>query len=188
MTGSDRRFPSLVTKRLELVSPAEAGFDAEAAFLSEGAPQFIDAADDPEALWWSVSTIIGHWHLRGYGLFAVIERATGRAVGLVGPWFPRGWPEPELSWHLVEDARGKGYASEAAEAVLDWVFGDLEWITLASFIPETNAASIALARRIGARPETRVSFRLAPADNMRTWRHCPDRRAQRQYPPAEAVQ
>ncbi|MFV1601708.1 MULTISPECIES: GNAT family N-acetyltransferase [unclassified Phaeobacter] len=173
MPDTDNRFPSLMTKRLLLVSPAEAGFDAHDAFLRIGAPRFIDAVDDPDALWWSIATIIGHWHLRGYGLFALIERNTGRPVGMIGPWFPKGWPEPELSWHLTEDARGKGYASEAAEVVLDWLFREKNWSSIASFIPEDNAASIALAQRIGARPEKLVSFRLAPAHNMRTWRHQP---------------
>ncbi|AHD07994.1 acetyltransferase, GNAT family [Phaeobacter gallaeciensis] len=176
MSDTGYRFPSLMTQRLTLVSPAEAGFDAHDAFLRIGAPRFIDAADDPDALWWSIATIIGHWHLRGYGLFALVERSTGRPVGMIGPWFPKGWPEPELSWHLTEDARGKGYASEAAEAVLDWLFREKNWSNIASFIPEDNAASIALAQRIGARPEQLVSFRLAPANNMRTWRHQPRQR------------
>ncbi len=188
MPYTGNRFPSLQTRRLQLVSPAEAGFDAHEAFLRIGAPRFIDAADDPDALWWSVATIIGHWHLRGYGLFAVIERSTGRPVGLIGPWFPKGWPEPELSWHLTEDARGKGYASEAAKVVLDWLFHEMKWSTVASFIPEDNDASIALAQRIGARPEQLVSFRLAPADNMRTWRHYPAARRLEQPSITERLQ
>ncbi len=171
MSENGHRFPSLHTSRLQLVSPAEASFDAQQAFLSIGAPRFIEAADDPDALWWSIATIIGHWHLRGYGLFAVIERSSGRPVGLIGPWFPKGWPEPELSWHLTEDARGKGYATEAADAVLQWLFQEQNWSDIASFIPEDNDASIALAQRMGAQAEQLVSFRLAPAENMRTWRH-----------------
>ncbi|MFS4581301.1 GNAT family N-acetyltransferase [Phaeobacter sp. C3_T13_0] len=174
MSDTSNRFPSLMTPRLTLVSPAEAGFDAHDAFLRVGAPRFIDAAEDPDALWWSIATIIGHWHLRGYGLFALIERSTGRPVGMIGPWYPKGWPEPELSWHLTEDARGKGYANEAAEVVLDWLFREKKWNSIVSFIPEDNLASIALAQRIGARPEKRVSFRLAPAENMRAWRHRPN--------------
>ncbi|APG45740.1 GNAT family N-acetyltransferase [Phaeobacter porticola] len=188
MSDTGNRFPSLVTPRLRLVSPAEAGFDAQDAFLRIGAPRFIDATDDPDALWWSIATIIGHWHLRGYGLFAAIERSTGRPVGMIGPWFPKGWPEPELSWHLTEGARGKGYASEAASAVLDWLFHEMDWQTIASFIPEDNEASIALAQRIGARPEKRVSFRLAPTENMRTWRHQPKPRALTQAVPNGRLQ
>jgi len=173
MTDAQMRYPRLVSKRLMLISPADPVFDANAAFLSPDAPRFIDAAEDPDSLWWSVATIIGHWHLHGYGLFAVVERHTGRTVGLVGPWFPKGWPEPELSWHLMEPGHGKGYASEAAQCVLDWLFTDAGWDSIVSYVPEENDASIALARRIGARPEKLVSFRLQPAPNIRTWRHVP---------------
>lgn len=173
MEDSQKRYPRLVSKRLMLISPADPEFDANSAFLDPGAPRFIDAAEDPDSLWWSIATIIGHWHLHGYGLFAVVERSTGMTVGLVGPWFPKGWPEPELSWHLMEPGRGKGYASEAAQAVLDWLFAEAGWDTIVSYVPEENDASIALARRVGARPEKPVSFRLQPAPNIRAWRHMP---------------
>lgn len=173
MTDTHKPFPRLVSKRLMLVSPAEPDFDANAAFLDAGAPRFIDASPDPDSLWWSIATIIGHWHLHGYGLFAVVERRTGQAVGLVGPWFPKGWPEPELSWHLMEPGRGQGYASEAAQCVLNWLFCEAGWDSIVSYVPEENDASVALARRVGAQPENPVSFRLQPAPNIRAWRHMP---------------
>lgn len=173
MTETHTPFPRLVSERLMMVSPADPDFDAAAAFLDDDAPRFIDAAADPDSLWWSIATIIGHWHLHGYGLFAVVERDTGQTVGLVGPWFPKGWPEPELSWHLMEPGRGKGYASEAAQCVLNWLFGDAGWDSIVSYVPEENDASVALARRIGAQPENPVSFRLQPAPNIRAWRHMP---------------
>ena len=173
MTDVQTPYPRLVSKRLMLISPADPEFNANAAFLDPGAPRFIDAAADTDSLWWSIATIIGHWHLHGYGLFAVVERSSGLTVGLVGPWFPKGWPEPELSWHLMEPGRGKGYASEAAQCVLDWLFAEAGWDSIVSYVPEENDASIALARRVGARPEKPVSFRLQPAPNIRAWRHMP---------------
>ncbi|UWQ75020.1 GNAT family N-acetyltransferase [Leisingera sp. M658] len=176
MTDVQTPYPRLVSKRLMLISPADPEFDANAAFLNPGAARFIDAAEDPDSLWWSIATIIGHWHLHGYGLFAVVERSTGQTVGLVGPWFPKGWPEPELSWHLMETGRGKGYASEAAQCVLDWLFTEVGWDCIVSYVPEENGASIALAQRVGARPEKPVSFRLQPAPNIRVWRHVPPAR------------
>ncbi|MFW8595745.1 GNAT family N-acetyltransferase [Cribrihabitans neustonicus] len=188
MSDKFHRFARLISPRLMLISPAEPGFDASEAFLAPDAPRFFEASDDPDSLWWSIASIIGHWHLRGYGLFVVIERSTGDPVGLVGPWFPKGWPEPELSWHLIETARGKGYASEAAECVLEWLFSAQNWDTIVSYIPEENAASIALARRIGAQPGEPVSFRLQPAPNIRAWRHDPDRYRHGQIAAARILQ
>ncbi|MBY6057652.1 GNAT family N-acetyltransferase [Leisingera daeponensis] len=173
MKDAQSRYPRLVSKRLMLISPADPEFDANAAFLAPGAARFINAAEDSDSLWWSVATIIGHWHLHGYGLFAVVERSTGNTVGLVGPWFPKGWPEPELSWHLMETGAGKGYASEAVQCVLDWLFNAAGWDTIISYVPEENEPSIALARRIGAKPERLVSFPLQPAAGLRRWRHMP---------------
>lgn len=173
MTDMRKPYPRLVSERLMLISAADPEFDANAAFLAPGAPRFINAAQDPDSLWWSIASIIGHWHLRGYGLFAVVDPQTGQTVGLVGPWFPKGWPEPELSWHLMEPGRGKGYASEAAQCVLDWLFSEAGWETIVSYVPEENDASIALARRVGARPEKPISFPLQPAPNLRVWRHMP---------------
>ncbi|WP_237754627.1 MULTISPECIES: GNAT family N-acetyltransferase [unclassified Leisingera] len=173
MKDAQRRYPRLVSKRLMLISPADPEFDAQAAFLAPDAPRFINVADDADSLWWSIATIIGHWHLHGYGLFAVVERSTGDTVGLVGPWFPKGWPEPELSWHLMETGEGKGYASEAVQCVLDWLFNAAGWDTIVSYVPEENTASIALARRAGAQPERLVSFPLQPAPGLRCWRHSP---------------
>ena len=95
----------------------------------------------------------------------------GTHLGLVGPWYPKGWPEPELSWHLVEGAEGRGVAQEAAEAVLRWLFRDLGWASCASLIPHDNAGSIALAERLGARREG--VFRHKMAGEMQIWRHVP---------------
>lgn len=164
-------FPVIETERLRLISPAGPDFDAQAAFLSEDSVRFVDSDPDDEATWWSLATIIGHWHLRGYGHFAVIDRASGTHLGLVGPWYPKGWPEPELSWHLVEGAEGRGVAQEAAEAVLRWLFRDLGWASCASLIPHDNAGSIALAERLGARREG--VFRHKMAGEMQIWRHVP---------------
>ncbi len=92
MMPSSPIYPVLETARLKLICPAAPEFDAVAAYLMPGARPFVDQHPDEEAAWWSIATIIGHWHLRGYGHFAVIEKETGLNCGLVGPWFPKGWP------------------------------------------------------------------------------------------------
>ena len=163
--------PRLESPRFTLLSPAAEGFDVHAAYLAEGAPRFAEGEPDDEAMWWSMATILGHWQLNGYGHFAVIDRATGENYGLVGPWFPRGWPEPELSFNLLEGAEGKGIAYEAGQCVLDWLFGTLGWDTCASMVDEGNTRSIALMERLGASPEG--TFTHDTAGSFRIWRHSP---------------
>ncbi|MBT9384758.1 GNAT family N-acetyltransferase [Pseudooceanicola sp. CBS1P-1] len=164
-------FPVLESDRLRLICPAAPDFDASAAYLGKDGPGFIDQHPDPEAAWWSIATILGHWHLRGYGHFAVTEKATGTQLGLVGPWFPRGWPEPELSWQLLEGAEGKGYASEAARCVLDWLFQDKGWASCISLVDPGNDRSVAMVERLGARAEGTFSHHLT--GELRIWRHLP---------------
>jgi RimJ/RimL family protein N-acetyltransferase len=59
--------------------------------------------------WQSFAGQVGHWQLRGFGMFVVFERATGAFVGRVGPWFPEGWPGLEVGWSLISDYWGRGY-------------------------------------------------------------------------------
>ena len=42
------------------------------------------------------------------------DRNDGAALGVVGLFYPEGWPEPELAWSLFANAEGRGVAREAA--------------------------------------------------------------------------
>lgn len=169
MTDTAPHYPVLETPRLLLASPAEQNFDAVLQYLMPSARRFVDAVDDPEALWWSLATVIGHWHLRGYGHFAIFDKETGVNLGLCGLWYPEGWPEPELAWQLLEDAEGRGVATEAARGVLHWVFKVRKWVSVISLIADDNRASIALATRLGAEAEGEFTHRMV--GTVRIWRH-----------------
>jgi RimJ/RimL family protein N-acetyltransferase len=78
--------------------------------------------------------------------------ADGRLVGAVGLHRPLGWPEIELLWSLTADARGRGYATEAARVVRA-VAAEQGMRRLASFIDAENRPSLAVATRLGATVE-----------------------------------
>jgi RimJ/RimL family protein N-acetyltransferase len=59
----------------------------------------------------------------------------------------------EIGWTLHPDAQGKGYAFEAASAVLDLCFGELGLHRVRAELDPRNDASIALCRRLGLREE-----------------------------------
>jgi RimJ/RimL family protein N-acetyltransferase len=84
-------------------------------------------------------------------MFSVIEKATGRWIGRLGPWQPEGWPGTEVGWGLVREAWGKGYAYEGAVAAIDWAFQHLGWTEVIHSINADNAPSLALAKRLGSR-------------------------------------
>lgn len=140
------------TENLILRAPQLSDFDTIEAFLGDKRSETIGAGNMDRLDAWKVFTrIAGMWFLRGYGLFIVEEKATGKPVGSIGPWYPITWPERELGWSIwTKDAEGKGIAFEAADAARDYAFNELGWDTAVSYIDATNTRSIALAERLGA--------------------------------------
>lgn len=107
-----------------------------------------------------LSTYVGAWVVRGFSNFSIIEKDTGHWIGHAGPWQPEGWPGPEVGWSLARSAWGKGYATEAAGACIDWVFNYLGWEEVIHIIDPENHPSIAVAKRLGSR---RIGPTMLPA-------------------------
>jgi RimJ/RimL family protein N-acetyltransferase len=108
--------------------------------------------------WRSMAMIVGHWQLRGFGLWAVEERDTGQLAGRVGCWRPEGWPGLELAWTLRRSFWGRGYATEAARAALDVAHNRLGQPHVISMIHSENEASIRVAKRLRMRLEGRTDL------------------------------
>ena len=125
------------------------------------------------ATWRAMASMAGHWLLRGYGPYAVEEKATGTVLGTVGPWYPLEWPEPEIKWALARRHWGRGYASEAVRAVQRMAHECLPELRLISLIDCRNEASIRLALAVGATLERELEFAGGP---FHLYRH-PVRRA-----------
>ena len=143
--------PTLETPRLILRPPEERDLDGFAAMMAdEEAARFVGGRQPRSGAWRGMAAMAGSWALRGYGMFSVIEKASGRWVGRVGPWQPEGWPGAEVGWGLERAAWGKGYATESAAAAIDWAFDHLGWDEVIHCIDPDNLGSIAVARRLGS--------------------------------------
>lgn len=105
---------------------------------------------DRALAWRNMAAVIGHWNIRGFGFFSCESKETGEWVGRVGPWYPEGWPEPEIGWTISPEQWGKGYATEAARASLAFAFDTLGWRHVIHVILEGNDASIAVAEKLGS--------------------------------------
>ncbi len=99
---------------------------------------------------------IGHWHMRGYGHWAVEEKATGRMIGRIGFLNPEGWPAFEIGWTLARHAWGRGYAIEGAKAALRYAFEHLDKRHVISLIHPENVRSMRVAERLGEKLEGRT--------------------------------
>ena len=84
MTG-----PVLFTRNLILRPLNGDDFESWAAFHSdEETMRYIGGPQSRFVAWRSLCTMAGAWAVRGFSMFSMIERATGRWVGRTGPWQP----------------------------------------------------------------------------------------------------
>ncbi len=138
------------TPRLRLTQWRLEHFDRFAAHAADPVSmRFTGGAMDAEEAWRDMAAAAGQWALRGYGVYAV--EADGVVIGGVGLLHPFGWPERELAWSLAADARGRGYATEAARAVRA-VAAVQGASRLVSLVHADNVASRRVAERLGAWP------------------------------------
>lgn len=109
--------------------------------------------------WRAMASMIGHWHIRGYGPYAIENKISKKVIGICGFWYPNDWPELEIKWALSRQHWGKGYASEAARSIQKVALKYFPHKPLISFIDSNNVASIKLALAINAVLEKEVEFR-----------------------------
>src|SRR5262245_4063168 len=143
---------TLETDRLTLRMLRESDLDAYAEMCAD--PEVMRYIGDGQPLsrpmaWRKLAMVVGHWTLRGYGLWAAEERSSGILVGYVGFWNPEGWPGFELGWTLRRSFWGRGYATEGARAALQYAFIEMGRPQVISLIQPENAASIRVAQRLG---------------------------------------
>ncbi len=108
-----------------------------------------------EENWTKFLRMIGHWPVMGYGYWLVEEKDTGALVGEAGfgefkrEMTPSIKGEPELGYAFAGEAHGKGYATEAAMAVVSW--GDTYFGTMrmSCIVDTENVASVRVAEKCG---------------------------------------
>jgi RimJ/RimL family protein N-acetyltransferase len=143
--------PVIETERLRLRVPRIADFEAYAAMGEDvDNMRFIGGAVPRAVAWRKFLQMPGAWLLQGYAMFTVEEKATGRWLGQLGPWQPEGWPGTEVGWAFDRVAQGRGFATEAGHAAIDWAFETLGWDEVIHSIHPDNVPSQALAQRLGS--------------------------------------
>ena len=153
--------PQLETERLRLTALGDRHFEAYASMLADAnSTRFVGDGQPLDRMnaWRSMAMLLGHWALRGYGMWAVERRDSGEFVGRVGLHHPEGWPDLELGWMLLPEHRRHGYATEAGRAALDFAFSKVKASRAISLIRVGNSASERVARRLGGRQATTIDF------------------------------
>ncbi|SEG85218.1 ribosomal-protein-alanine N-acetyltransferase [Nonomuraea solani] len=109
-----------------------------------------------------VARIERDFEARGYGLWALEERGSGRFLGFTGlvlqtfdaPFLPA----VEIGWRLERSAWGQGYATEAARQALAFGFGEAGLSEIISMTAVGNVRSRAVMERIGMTYDAGADF------------------------------
>ena len=159
-----------MTRRLLLRAPREDDLDAWAALHADfEVMRWLgrERALDRDEAWRELAYLLGHWELRGFGQWVLERLDTGELVGRAGLYLPEGWPGLEVGWTLARPSWGKGFATEAGHASLDWAFAELDTDHVISLIAPGNERSRRVAERLGETYEGRTRDARAPRAHLR---------------------
>jgi RimJ/RimL family protein N-acetyltransferase len=141
----------LETNRLKMRMVRNDDLEQYARFYEEEQfARFVGGRKNKEQSWRSMALLAGHWHLMGFGYWALEEKQSGIFAGCTGLWKSYGWPEMELGYWIMPEYHGKGFASEAGQRAIDYAFNEMGRNTLVSYISPENEASKKVARGLGA--------------------------------------
>jgi RimJ/RimL family protein N-acetyltransferase len=143
--------PTLTTDRLILRAPRREDFAPFAAFWASERSRHEGGPRDLRGAWEDFAAGFGLWAINGFGTWSVEERATGALAGVIGYYYPADFPELEIGWTVLDGFERRGIAYEAAMAARAWGYAERGLTTLVSYIDPSNARSIHLAERMGAR-------------------------------------
>jgi RimJ/RimL family protein N-acetyltransferase len=174
------RVPSLETDRLWIREFMLDDLEAVRPLLTS-ADESAAEASDAHARWlnWTVLSYreLARLHQPPYGDRAMVAKETGALVGacgyvpLLAPFAQipglaarkgssariRNSPEVGLYWAVLPDQQRRGYATEAAQALVRYAFGSLNVQRLVATTTHDNLASIAVMRKLGMRIERNPS-------------------------------
>lgn len=160
--------PTVTSNELILRGYLESDFERFAEFAASERSCYVGGPVGRVDSWRSYMAAIGHWTLRGYGMWIVEHRETGEVAGRVGMILNDGWHEPELGWHIYNGFEGKSIAYNASLLARDYSAKHFGLDRVMSYIDPQNQRSMRLATRLGAAFEKDVEVRGTPAQ---MWRH-----------------
>ena len=164
--GGVLQIPTIETERLRLRGHTLDDFAASAAmWADENVTQHITGRPQSgEESWSRLLRYAGHWQLLGFGYWVIEEKATGEFIGELGfadyrreidPPFEGA---PEIGWVLATRAHGKGFATEAVRAAVQWGERHFNRQRMVCIIAPENLASIRVAEKAGFRERWRTTY------------------------------
>jgi RimJ/RimL family protein N-acetyltransferase len=159
--------PTIETERLILRPHTTADFeDYQAMWANEAVVRFIGGVSSTrEQSWGRMLRVAGMWHHMGFGFLAIEEKLSGRFIGEAGflemkrDMHPVGTEGTlETGWALIPEAQGKGYASEALQALIGWAERHFPSKPMSCIIDPENEPSLRLAAKLGFGQAQRTNY------------------------------
>ena len=152
------RAPILHTKRLTLRPPEPSDLDVYTAFnaVSDTKVGKYRGGRTLAEVQAGLAADIAHWD-KGFGMW-LMTLNEDEIIGGAGLSHPDHWPSHELTWWLMPDHRGMGYATEASHAVIRYGYDVLNWPQVETHMRDENQPARRLAQRLGGKITRREAF------------------------------
>lgn len=149
----------IVTPRL-LLRPFEAADlpDVQRLFADPDVMRYIRPVRTADESREKLELMISQFHERGFGMFAVVDRREKVFIGRCGLQPLPGTDLLELGYTFFPSAWGKGYATEAAKAVMHRAFEEWGLEEVVALAAPENTASIHVMQKVGMHFEKTATF------------------------------
>ncbi|MFD7295931.1 GNAT family N-acetyltransferase [Streptomyces sp. NPDC059897] len=115
--------------------------------IGDGVPRSLDGTAEDIERWEE------EWDDEGFGVFAVELLGSGELAGAVGLYVPDAPPQVAghvgIQWRLARQFWGQGYASEAAQATLEFALQDRGIDRVVAVVAEDDASSLKVVHKLG---------------------------------------
>jgi len=165
---TDADFPVVETERLRLHIGTIDDLDELDDYFSSEASRYVGGPRSRLENWDALCSGVGHWHLRGFGLWIINSKDDGTQLGIVGLTQPAGWPEPEMIWVIYDQFSGQGIATEAIHAARKASAESFGIKTPISILRPEHKPLIKMVERMGATKVDGVELpEIGPVDAWR---------------------
>lgn len=150
--------PTIETERLRLIPPSMDCFEAYQNFYSDGEASKMYGGPIAEGpILARLKADLGSWYLLGFGVWAIQLKSDDKIIGTCGFWQGRGWPI-ELTWWVLPEHRGKGYATEASKMAIHHAYHEFKWEKVETYMNDENIAARGLVEKLGGTMTRREIF------------------------------
>jgi RimJ/RimL family protein N-acetyltransferase len=151
---------TMETERLILRPWHADDYDAYARFYeSDPLSRFSGGPMDSAVAWRHLASVIGHWTLRGYGVWAIEDRKTDILCGCAGAWRPQNWDRIEFAFWFTSEAFSRDLGAEGARRAFEEVCKTHPPSELVTYVPVEQHATQKIVESLGG--EQRREFELA---------------------------